>query len=209
MSDDWRTDTKALTLQGASGGGKTTTARALHFQYPGPSIVFDLDEEPALGTEVRTVGELRGALDRGETEIVVRTPPEVIEDPDLFPDVVRFLMEIGNSLRGTDARLQFIIGEAQDVQERWVKIAAKRLRKRNVKPVIETQDPFSLSARIRTQAAYNAWVSPPSNKQAESMRGTNWPVDLLQELPEHDVLVFGDGWEPLARFRAGEEYAVE
>lgn len=205
----WRTDTKALTLQGASGGGKTTSARALQFEYPGPSIVFDIDEEPELGTEVRSVPELARALDRGETEIVVRTPPDVIENPDLFPEVVRFLMEMGNNLRGTEAQMQFIVGEAQDVQEKWVKVAAKRLRKRNIKPVIETQDPFSLSSRIRTQAAYQAWVSPPSNKQAESMRGTNWPVDTLKALDQHTALVFGDGWEELARFRAGEQYAVE
>lgn len=209
MGDEWRIDSKGLTVQGASGGGKTTTARALHYSSPGPSVCFDLDEEPELGVEVGSVEELADALEGGATEIVVRTPEHVIEEPELFPEVVRYLMQLGNNLRGTDARMQFIVGEAQDVQEKWVKVAMKRLRKRNIKPVVETQDPFSLSTRIRTQAAYNAWISPPSNKQADSMQGTNWPVETLQQLPEHDMLVFGDGWEPLARFRAPEEYAVE
>lgn len=206
---NWRTDTEGLTLQGASGGGKTTTARALQYRYPGPSITFDLDEEPDLGTEVESVPELRQALLDGKTEIVVRGGTYAVSEPELFPEVVRFLMEVGNNLRGGDSRMQFIMGECQDLQSEWVQVAMKRFRKRNIKPVAETQDPISLSARVRTQAAYNAWVSPPNNKQIESLRSTNWPVDMLKELPEHDVLVFGEGWEPVARFRAGERYAVE
>lgn len=209
MSEDWRTDTKGLTLQGASGGGKTTTGRALHYAFPGPSVVFDLDEEPDLGEEVHTVRELAAAIGAGNTEIVVRGGTYDIEEPDLFPEVVRFLMNLGDNLRGTDARMQFIMGECQDLQEKWVQVAMKRFRKRNIKPVAETQDPFSLSSRIRTQAAYQAWVSPPSNKQAESMRSTNWPVEALQALGEHECVVFGDGWEPLARMKAEARYAVE
>lgn len=205
----WRTDTEGLTLQGASGGGKTTTARALQFEFPGPSITFDLDEEPQLGREVYSVEELRAALLDGATEIVVRGGEYAVQEPDLFPEVVKFLMEIGNELRGSDSRMQFVMGECQDLQSKWVQVAMKRFRKRNIKPVAETQDPISLSTRVRTQAAYNAWVSPPKNKQVESLRSTDWPVDMLQELPQHDVLVFGEGWEPVARFRAGEEYAVE
>lgn len=205
----WRTDTLGLTLQGASGGGKTTTARALQYEFPGPSITFDIDEEPDLGTEVRSVAELADALERGETEIVVRTPEHVIEEPDLFPKVVRFLMSMGNSLRGTDAQMQFIMGECQDLQSKWVQVAMKRFRKRNIKPVAETQDPISLSTRVRTQAAYQAWVSPPGNKQVESLQSTDWPIETLQGLDEHECAVFGDGWEPLARITAGGEYVAE
>lgn len=206
---NWRTDTEGLTLQGASGGGKTTTARALQFEYPGPSITFDIDEEPELGTEVYSVEELADALESGATEIVVRGGEYAVQEPDLFPEVVKFLMEVGNNLRGSSSKMQFIMGECQDLQSKWVQVAMKRFRKRNIKPVAETQDPISLSTRVRTQAAYNAWVSPPKNKQVESLRSTDWPVDQLKQLPEHDVLVFGEGWEPVARFRAGEQYAVE
>lgn len=205
----WRTDTEGLTLQGASGGGKTTTARALANEFPGVTVTFDLDEEPQLGEEVYSVEELREALLAGHEEIVVRGGEYAVQEPDLFPEVVRFLMEVGNELRGGSSKMQFVMGECQDLQSKWVQVAMKRFRKRNIKPVAETQDPISLSTRVRTQAAYNAWVSPPKNKQVESLRSTDWPVDLLQELPQHDVLVFGEGWEPVARFRAGEEYAVE
>lgn len=209
MGENWRTDTEGLTLQGASGGGKTTTGRGLHIRFPGPSIYFDIDEEPELGTEVNSVAELANALDRGETTIVVRPAEYEVENPDLFPETVRFLVELGNELRGTSAKMQFIVGEAQDVQERWVKVAMKRLRKRRIKPVVETQDPMSLSVRIRTQAAYQAWVSPPKNKQVESLRSTDWPVDLLKQLDQYQMIVFGEGWKPLARITASEAYAVE
>jgi hypothetical protein len=203
----WQYDTEGMTLQGASGGGKTTTARALANLYPGVTVTFDLDEEPDLGEEVYSVEELREALVAGHQEIVIRGGEFAVSDPDLFPEVVEYLMDVGNELRGGDAKMQFIMGECQDLQTEWVEIAMKRFRKRNIKPVAETQDPFSISTRIRTQAAYQAWVSPPKDKQAESLRSTDWPVDYLTALDKYDCLVFGQGWEPLARFRAGEEYA--
>lgn len=206
----WRTDTQGLTVQGRSGGGKTTITRCLHDTYPGRSIVYDLDEEPDLGREVYSVDELREALADGAQKVVVRSPEDVVREPESFPEVVRFLMGLGNRLRERgEGRLQFIMGECQALQEDFVQLAMKRLRKRRIKPVAETQDPFSLSTRIRTQARYQMWVSPPNSKQAESMERTAWPVDLLQELPEHDALILGEGWEPIARFRAPEEYARE
>lgn len=206
---DWRTDTKAMTIQGASGAGKTTTVRGLSDQFPGPSIVFDLDEEPELGTEVESIPELADALARGATEIVFRSPVHVIEEPEVFPEVVRWLMQIGNELRGTEQKMQFVMGEAQDLQEKWVKVAVKRLRKRNIKPVVETQDPFSMPTRIRTQAEYQAWVGRPNDQQRQSMRSTNWPQDLLANLGEHEMLVLGDGWQPMDRMRVGGGYVVE
>lgn len=206
---DWRTDTLGATLQGASGAGKTTTARALHDRYPGPSIVFDLDEEPALGAEVRSVEELHAALARGKTEIVVRTDPTTVSDPDLFPATVQYLMSLGNHLRGGETRMQFIMGECQDLQEQWVEVAMKRFRKRNIKPVAETQDPFSLSKRIRTQAEYQLWLSPPSDQQRESLKTGRWPVEAMDRLSEHECLVLGSGWEPLSRFTAGGGYVAE
>lgn len=198
-----------MTVQGQSGGGKTTTLRALHYTYPGVSVKYDIDEEPNFGREVHSVEELREAIAAGETEIVFRTPETVIENPDSFESVVRFLMKLGNRLRENPnaGKMQFLMGECQDLPEKWVKVAMKRLRKRRIKPVCETQDPFSLSNRIRTQARYQLWVSPPTNKQAESMRGTNWPIADLKQLPQHDALVFGEGWDPIARFRAPEEYS--
>lgn len=208
----WRNDTEGLTIQGASGGGKTTIVRALHDLYPGPSICFDLDEEPDLGREVRSVDELRAALVDGATEIVVRGGTFDVREPDLFPDVVRFLMDVGDHLRqGTGSeQMQFVMGECQDLQDEWVEIAMKRFRKRRIKPVAETQDPFSLSTRIRTQAAYQAWVSPPKNKQVESLRTTAWPVDVLTSLDRHQCVIFGDGWEPIDRITVdGGAYAVE
>lgn len=209
MSDTWRVDTLGMTLQGASGAGKTTTSRALHYEYPGPSVVFDLDEEPALGREVYTVDELREALMDGAEEIVVRTPVTDVQEPDLFPEVCEFLIEVGNHLRETDNRMQFIMGECQDLQEDWVNVAMKRFRKRNIKPIAETQDPVSLDKRVRTQAAYNAWVSPPNDEQMDSLRSMSWPEEQLARLPEHDCIIYGEGWNPVGRFRAGEEYVAE
>lgn len=209
MSESWRTDTRGLTIQGASGGGKTTTGRALHYRYPGPSILFDLDEEPAFGREVGSVAELADALESGSTEIVVRGGRYAVQEPDLFPEVVRFLMDVGDSLRETNSQMQFIMGECQDLQSKWVTVAMKRFRKRNIKPVAETQDPVSLSKRVRTQAEYQGWCSPPRADQVDSLRGTSWPIDLLQQLDEYDCLILGERWEPVARFRAGGEYVAE
>lgn len=206
---NWRTNTRAMTIQGASGAGKTTTVRALHDQFPGPSIVFDLDEEPDLGVEVETINELSKALDRGETEIVFRSPVHVIEEPEVFPELIRWLMQLGNELRGTDAKMQFVMGEAQDLQSKWVKVALKRLRKRNIKPIVETQDPFSMDTRIRTQAEYQCWIGPPHDQQTQSMRSTNWPVDHLNQLRDHEMLVLGEGWKPIDRMIAGGSYVAE
>lgn len=206
---NWRTGTLPMTVCGPSGGGKTTTARCLHDMYPGPSIIFNLDHEPDFGTVVESVDGLKAALSNGAERIDVRPPVESVREPDLFEEVIRFLLEIGNHLRGSDTFCQIIMDEAQDLQERWVAVALKRLRKRNIKPVAMTQDPISLPKRHRTIADFNCWLSPPPADMAKNLeRNTAYPVDLLRELPDFDMLVLGAGWEAVTRFRAPERYVA-
>lgn len=207
-TDDWRTSTLALTICGASGAGKTTTARCLHHEWPGTSILFDLDHEPNFGRVVQSTDELCSELQSGTRRIAVRPPETVVSDPDLFEDTVRVLLRLGNSLRdrGT-GRVQFLMDEAQDLDSKWVQVAMKRLRKRRIKPVALTQDPVSLDNRVRTVADFNGWLSPPPSKMADTLRQIGYPVDLLEELPHYDMLVLGENWQPVTRFRANEEYA--
>lgn len=208
-NQNWRENTLGMTMCGGSGAGKTTTARCLHDQYPGPSILFDLDHEPDFGVVVESVEELAAALRRGEQRIAVRAPVTEVEEPDLFPEVVRFLLAFGKQLREQgEGQVQFLMDEAQDLQEKWCAVALKRMRKRRIKPVAMTQDPISLPKRLRTVAAYNAWLSPPEPDMADNLRDhTEYPVDLLVQLKPYQMLVMGDGWEPVARFQADEEYA--
>jgi hypothetical protein len=206
---NWRENTLGMTICGGSGAGKTTTARALHDQFPGTSILFDLDHEPGFGVVVESVAELRAAMERGEERIAVRAPVTEVSEPELFEEVVRFLLELGNGLREQgEGRVQFLMDEAQDLQEKWCAIALKRFRKRRIKPVAMTQDPISLPKRLRTVADYNAWLSPPDPDMATNLRqSTDYPVDLLLKLREYEMLILGDGWEPVARMKAGDEYA--
>jgi len=206
---NWRENTLGMTMCGGSGAGKTTTARCLHDQFPGPSILFDLDHEPGFGKVVHSVEELREALRDGHERIAVRPPVTEVEEPELFPEVVRFLLEFGKGLREQgEGRVQFLMDEAQDLQEKWVAVALKRLRKRRIKPVAMTQDPISLPPGHRKVAAFNCWLSPPDPQMAENLnRHTAYPVELLEKLEPYQMLVFGEGWEPVARFMAGEEYA--
>jgi energy-coupling factor transporter ATP-binding protein EcfA2 len=206
----WLTDTKPMVICGTTGAGKTTLARCFSHVFPGVSLFFDLDEEPAMGTEVRSVDELDAALARGERRICIRAGLTDIRDPDLFPEVVQYLMDLGNDLRGSDAGpVLFAFDELQDLQEKWVTVAQKRLRKRRIKPVGYSQDPVSVPTRARTVAEYNGWLSPPPSKMRDSIQAAGYPVDLLEKLDEYDLLVMGDGWEPVGRYRAPAEYARE
>lgn len=207
-ADEWRVSTKPITICGKSGGGKTTMARCLQEQFPGPSVFFDLDEEPDLGVEVRSIEELRQALARGETEIVYRTPVHVVEEPDEFEEVVRFMIEFGNELRDRGAGpMQFVFDELQDLPEEWVKIAQKRLRKRQIKPVGMSQDPVSVPKRVRTISEWNCWISPPNAEMESFLRQSGYPLDLLRDLDEYDMLVLDDQWQPVDRVRAPEVFA--
>lgn len=206
--DDWRVNTLGTTICGASGAGKTTTARCLQETFPGVSIFFNLDHEPDFGVVVESVDELREAIAAGHEQIDVRPPETVVDEPDLFEEVVRFLLSLGNDLRERgEGRIQFIMDEAQDLQERWTTVALKRLRKRRIKPVAMTQDPVSLSNRLRTVADYNCWLSPAPAKMEETLKQVGYPVDLLKELDQYDMVVLGEGWKPVAHTRAPAEYA--
>lgn len=206
---DWRTNCLPMTVCGGSGAGKTTTARCLHDQFPGRSLLFDLDHEPRFGTVVESIDALHAALERGDERIAIRPPATEVSEPDLFPATVRYLLELGNALREQgEGRLQFLMDEGQDLQEKWVAVALKRLRKRRIKPVAMTQNPIAFPPDHRKIAEYNAWLSPPPSKMADDLeRHTGYPVDLLRELAAYQMLVLGDGWEPVARFQAEESYA--
>lgn len=217
QADTWRTDTRPLGIFGRSGAGKTTLCRCLHVTFPGPSVFFDLDEEPDMGYEVRTVDELRDALARGEFEIVFRTPETQVTGGDRFEEVVRFMVRLGNDLRARDVGpVQFVTDECQDVPEKWLKVAQKRLRKRHIKPVQVSQDPVSVSKRVRTQNQYVAWLSKPNADNMDFLEGSNLPEDLLLDLPDYDMVVFDteqrdeDGtFRPIGRFRADEVFVRE
>lgn len=207
-SDDWRTNCLPMTICGGSGAGKTTTARALHDRFPGRSILFDLDHEPGFGWVAESVQELADYLAAGHRSIAVRPPVDVVEEPELFPETVRFLLQIGDGLREQgDGRIQFLMDEAQDLQDRWVAVALKRFRKRRIKPIAMTQNPLAFPTDHRKIAEYNGWLSPPPAKMAEDLRaGTGYPVDLLEQLDHYQMLVLGDDWQPVARFQASSEY---
>lgn len=205
---DWLTSTRPITIVGRSGGGKTTMARCLQDHFDGPAIFFDLDEEPDLGVDVHSIEELRQALARGEDRICFRTPDVVVEDPDSFEDVVRFLLEFGNELRRQNAGpMAFFFDELQDLDEEWVKVAMKRLRKRNIKPIALSQDPVSVPKRVRSIAEWNCWISPPNGEMEDFIKQSGYPLDLLRALEEFDMIVFDSGWNALDRVRAPEEYA--
>lgn len=207
-NDDWRENTLGMTICGASGAGKTTTARCLQHTFPGVSIFFNLDHEPGFGYEVRSVEELRAALEDGRERIDVRPPETVVDEPDLFEQVVRFLLQLGNELRDRGSgRIQFLMDEAQDLQEKWATVALKRLRKRRIKPVAITQDPVSMSNRLRTVADYNCWLSPPPSKMEETLRSVGYPIDALRALEEYEMLVLGEQWKPVDRVTAPERFA--
>lgn len=205
---NWRENTLGMTMCGGSGSGKTTTSRALHDRYPGTSIIFNLDHEPDMGHVVQSVDELKQALADGHDRIDVRPPVTEVEEPDLFPEVVKFLLVFGKHFRQTDGRMQFLMDEAQDLQTKWVKVAIKRLRKRRIKPVAMTQDPISLDTSIRKVADFNGWLSPPDPKMAENLKKhTSYPVDLLKQLEAYQMLVMGEAWKPVDRIKVSESYA--
>lgn len=210
MNGEWMESTKPITIVGRSGGGKTTMARCLQDQFGGPSLFFDIDEEPAMGTEVRSIEELRQALARGADQICYRTPETVVEDPDEFEEVVRFLLEFGNELRRQDAGpMMFTFDELQDLDEEWVKVAMKRLRKRNIKPVALSQDPVSVPKRVRSIAEWNCWISPPNGEMEDFIKQSGYPLELLRQLEDFDMLVLDSAWNAVDRVRAPEVYARE
>jgi len=208
-SDDWQGNTLGMTMCGGSGAGKTTMARCLMDQWSGSTaILFDLDHEPDMGRVVESVDELKQAILEGEDRIAIRPPVTVVDEPELFEETVQFLLSLGNALRAQEeGKILFLMDEAQDLQEQWLLVALKRMRKRRIKPVALTQDPVSLPKRARTVADYNAWLSPPPSDMKETVEQLGYPLELLEELPAYDMLILGENWEPEARYRAPERYA--
>lgn len=202
-------NTLPMTIAGDSGGGKTTTMRYLADDFDGPAITFNLDHEPEMGRVVESVEELKRALMNGADMVDVRPPATVVAEPDLFEDVVKYLMRFGNELRRRgEGKALFLMDEAHDLQEEWVCVALKRFRKRRIKPVAATQDPISFPKRGRTIADYNCWLSPPSGDMADNLRDhTEYPVETLKRLPDYDMLVMDGNWQGVERVRAPERYA--
>lgn len=209
-NDDWQQNTQPMTLAGDSGGGKTTTMRFLADSWEGgPAVTFNLDHEPNMGKIVKSVSDLQNALERGNQMIDVRPPAHVVAEPELFEDVTRYLMQLGNQLRESgDGKILFLMDEAHDLQEKWVNVALKRFRKRRIKPLAATQDPISFPKRGRTISDYNCWVSPPEGDMKDNLgKHTEYPVELLIQLPQYDMLVMDGDWNAVERIRAPEGFA--
>lgn len=203
---------------GTTGSGKTTFTRFLHHCWHGDvSIFFNSDEEPDMGHVVRSVDELADAIEDGHDAIDVRIPMMQSRDEDLYQEVVEFLMHVGQQFRGEsgETRIQFITDEVQEYSPSGSKddaaiTAAKRMRKRSIKPVFLTQEFPSVSKRLRTVVEWTLWLSPPPSQMQDFIENqTYMDLDLLKQLPEYDALVHDDQMNPIKRARAPEEYAVE
>lgn len=218
---EWLNDSMPTLLGGTTGAGKTTMTRYLHESFPdrtgGASIFFNSDEEPAMGEVVRDVDELRDALLEGAQQVDVRIPMMSSRDRELFRRVVQFLMHVGQEYRGTSGppQLQLLVDEVQEYSPSGSKddaaiTAAKRLRKRRIKPVFLTQEFPSTSSRLRSVQEWTVWLSPPPAKMHDFIRsGTQMDLEQLKDLPEYDALVHDKQMNAVARVRAPEEYAVE
>ena len=215
---EWRTDAMPTLLGGTTGAGKTTFTRFLHHEWPGEaSIFFNSDEEPEMGTVVRDVDELADALEAGHDAIDVRIPMMASRDQDLYAEVVEFLMHVGQQFRGESGGpyIQFITDEVQEYSPSSSKddaaiTAAKRMRKRAIKPVFLTQEFPSVSKRLRTVVEWTLWLSPPPSQMQEFLKNSTYmDVHQLKNLPEYDALVHDDQMNAVKRARAPEEYAVE
>lgn len=213
--DDWRTDAEPLGVFGTTGAGKTTLLRCLHFTFDGEaSIFFNSDEEPAMGEVVRSPSELNAALERGDHVIDYRINEMEHSDPDEYEKVIQYLMMLGNDLRRDQSidtpAVQFITDECHEYDEAGLITAAKRFRKRKIKPVMSTQEPPSVSPRARSVNSWYAWLSPPPKPMHSWIKQqSNFDLDLLIQLPEYDALVMDEQHEAIGRYRAPEEYARE
>lgn len=213
----WREDAMPTLLAGTTGAGKSTTTRYLHHAFDGVSIIFNSDEEPDMGTVVGSLEELQDALETGETRIDVRISEMKSRDREMYRRVVQYLMVVGQNFRGTSGPpvIQFITDEVQEYSPQSSRddaaiTAAKRLRKRRIKPVFITQELPAVSTRLRSVVEWTLWLSPPPEPMWNYLeRDTRLPLELLKQLPMYDALVFDKNKQLVGRVRAPEKYAVE
>lgn len=210
-------DSMPLLVGGTTGSGKTTLLRYLQNEFDGVSILFNSDEEPDMGTVVRDVKGLKAAIRGGHTEIDMRIPVMKSRDRELYEETVRFLMGLGQQFRGRDdlPLMQFITDEVQEYSPSGSRddpaiTAAKRMRKRGIKPVGATQEFQASSSRYRSVQEWTVWLSPPTSKMYQFIRqNTEMDLENLKALAQHEALVHDRAMNPVARVVAPEVYARE
>lgn len=210
-------DSMPMFVAGTTGGGKTTFLRYLHEEFDGVSIFFNSDEEPDMGVIVRDVKGLRQAIRGGHTEIDVRIPLMKSKDEELYQEVGEFLMGLGQQFRGREdlPLMQFITDEIQEYSPSGSKddmaiTAAKRFRKRGIKPVGASQEIQATSSRYRSVQDWTVWLSPPPEKMWDYIdRSTQMDLDQLKELAQYQGLLHDDQGEPVRRVMVSEEFARE
>lgn len=201
-------------ISGATRGGKTVTANHQHAEFSGLSIFFNSEEESNIvGFRVRSPKELLEGIKRvgwnGTFDYVPRA-----QTGDGLQDELNALQPLLFRLadmKNRDHPMQIVVDECQDYApqggaENGLHVLVRKGLKRNIKVVLLSQDPATVSKTVIRQCYYKVWCGGFDPYYQPYFDTYKLPTELIKSLSQGEYAVF-TGATCVAQSKSPAKYA--
>lgn len=189
----WRTS-KNVAIFGGTQQGKSTLANRVFREDPRIGIYWSGGDAAdwMTGTIVRTCREIVAGMQASRKKFVFELPMFSQSLQEHHERLVKWLMVMGQQ-HGMGTVL--VTDEAHEIApeggttETSLHLSVKRGLKRNLRNLVVTQDPASISSKIIRQCDFYVWVGPCDPFTVEYLEGKNISAGPFAQLGKHEYAV--------------------
>lgn len=207
MSREWIEGEHHVSISGQTGAGKTHLANEIHKSLGKSkqrlSIFLNTQHERYIhGYKCRSVRDIKKRLKQGVGRygLCFNYLPASTTGEREHAEITKWIM-------GSDTPVLLVTDEAHEIAPQGADSSTlhrstKRGRRYQVKNLVVSQRPSSVSKDVLTQCRYHCWLGKPSAYELDYLKARGFPVEQMKSANKHEITVVSGG-ETVARYPQG------